>query len=238
MTDMIDRPQDACILHRPPLDNRSWVRADPGYRTCSGCLDRLRQHLREVADRYARLDPSPGASGDHGRGAPGFGSRSPASDHIIAMTDPRSSRTAKAWVGGDGRVHCEAEHPPLSVHGELNTLAWVIADERGIAGPDDRADVPALVRWIDAQLDWATRCELCSHIAEVVRGLLAQLRPVTGAPKPRYIGSCPTALDDDTVCGTRLYAPLRGDTISCRGCGRRWSRPEWLHLGQVLQEAS
>ncbi|GAA4685658.1 hypothetical protein GCM10023215_21130 [Pseudonocardia yuanmonensis] len=119
--------------------------------TCSGCLDLLRERLRQVGERYARLDPTPGASGETGRGAPGFGSRSPASDHVIALTDSRSSQVAKAWVAGDGRVHCEAEHPVISVRGELDTLAWSIADERGIAGPDDRADVPTLLRWIDSQ---------------------------------------------------------------------------------------
>ena len=233
-----ERPAGSCLLHPPPREGRPWARADDGYRTCSGCLDRLRETLGEVNRRFHLLDPAPGQSGEpSGRGAPGFGSRSPASEHVIAMRDPRSSRTAKVWKAADGKFHTEQERPPLSVPGELDTLAWGIADERGIDGPKSLA-VADLVRWIDAQLDWVTRRDSVVALALQLRELSAQLKPVTGEPGRRHIGLCPNVLDEgehSRECEARLYAPLRGDEISCRACGRVWPREEWLRLGNLLE---
>jgi hypothetical protein len=213
--------------------------ADHGYRTCSSCLDRVRESLRDIVRRWLMLNPQPGASGEHGsRGAPGFGSRAPASVHVIAMRDRRSSAVARVWVAADGRVHHESEHPPLSVHGVLDTIAWDIAEHRDLDGPDPRADVPQLARYIDTNLDWATRQSSIVELDRALRDLLAQLKPVTGDPGRRHIGLCPTVIDEgDTTreCGARLYAPLRGDEIACGACGRVWPREEWLRLGDLLE---
>lgn len=85
------RPDWACLLCRPPEDDQEWTRAHDAYTTCDKCHEKLCQRLTDIVDRYDRLDTTPGSSGDHGtRGAPGFGSRSPASDHIIVMRDWRS----------------------------------------------------------------------------------------------------------------------------------------------------
>jgi hypothetical protein len=199
----------------------------------------MRERLAEIGKRWDALNPRPGASGDGGRGAPGFGSRSPGSDTVIAIRDWRSSRRACAWVGADGRVHREAERPPLSVVAELWTVAHHVAQARGLAGPD-HVRVPDLVRWLDGQLDWITRQDGVVAVDRVLRELVGQLRPLTGEPGARRIGTCPNTLDDGETtreCGRPLYAPLRGDTISC-GCGRNWPRDEWLALGRVLQVAS
>lgn len=236
-----ERPNQACVLCPPPRKVGHWRLADPGYRTCSSCLDRQREMLTDIATRYRQLDPTPGASGDGGRGAPGFGSRAPASAHIIAMTDRRSSRVARTWLGRDGRLHQESERPPLSVHGVLDTIAWDIAEQRGIDGPGERADVADLARWIDGHLDWVTRQLIVVDLDAALRELVAQLKPVTGDPARRHIGLCPNVVDEgDTTreCRARLYAPIRGDTIQCHTCQREWPRSEWLRLGDLLGEAS
>lgn len=233
------RPASACVLCPPPRNMGAWRRADPAYRTCSDCLDRLRDTLTDISRRWLLLDTRPGATGDRGRGAPGFGSRSPASDHIIAMRDRRSSPIAHTWVGGDGRVHHEPERPPLSVWGVLDTLAWDIAETRGVDGPD-RLDVHGLCGWLDRHLDWLTRQDVVTEHARALRELHAQLKPVTGEPGRKHIGECPNLLDGDDgprECGARLHAPLRGDSISCRACGREWPREEWLRLGDLLDSA-
>ena len=85
------RPAGACLLCPPPSGSRTWRRADPGYRTCGDCLNRLRETLKDIAGRYRRLDATPGASAEVGvRGVPGFGSAPSASPHIVTMKDPRS----------------------------------------------------------------------------------------------------------------------------------------------------
>lgn len=237
-----NRPTSACLTCLPPGPNRAWRIADRGYRTCTNCLDRIRDTLRDIVRRYLILNPRPGASGDQGgRGTPGFGSRAPASEHIIAMRDRRSSVVARTWLGRDGRLHQESERPPLSIHGVLETEAVDIAEARGITGPDMRADVPQLARWIDSNLDWATRQTTIPALDTALRELVAQLKPVTGEPGRRHIGLCPSVIDEGDQtreCGARLYAPLRGDTIECGACQRVWPPSEWLRLGDLLGEAS
>lgn len=125
------RPDGACSTHRPPKPGQSWRWPDPGYKTCSTCYDRLHQYLSRfgVDDEgrpdnipvlYEALDTTPRRNG-HGRPAPGFGSRSPGSDHIITIRDPRSKSYEVARDGVEYVWDPEADngHPPLP-HGVLD----------------------------------------------------------------------------------------------------------------------
>jgi hypothetical protein len=262
-----ERPASACVLCPPPRldrdDPRAWTQADSRHVTCSGCYDRIREQLAEVAERYLLLDPRPGANRIPGmRGAPGFGSRSPASDHVIAMRDSRSDQLSRVWKGGDGRVHAESERPARSVWLALSGVAWSIAEHRDVEGPGDRRDnVFELLRFIDRHLDYVTRhTELAVEVSETLRRLVSSLRPVTGAGR-KWIGKCPNLvqLDIDIVderfqltgepaepirCDADLFAPrLFGndageetpdDTIVCHLCDAEWPRERWLELGDQL----
>lgn len=234
-------PEGRCLLCPPPRGGRPWRRADEGYCTCNSCLERVRERLAEVGDRWAVLDPRPGAQGDDGTPRPpGFGSRSPASDHVVAVRDWRSTRVARTWRGADGRVHRESQRPPLSVLAELFTLAQHVATARNMDGPAVLT-VEKISAWLDGQLDWVTRQPGVVDFDRVLRELVAQLRPLTGEPRPKRIGKCPNTIDEGEhtrECATPLFAPLKGDEIRCWACGRRWPRDEWLGLGRTLQVAS
>lgn len=146
----------------------------------------------------------------------------------------------EVWLGRDGRGHAEQERPPRSIPGTLSGLATMIAEERDMTAPTTR-QVPELVRWLDAQMDWITRNDLVEDLWEEFRALAAQLRPVTGVPGKRCIGLCPNVIDDDNGprrCRARLYAPTTGDTITCATCEKRWPREEWVALGASSQKAS
>lgn len=262
--DALERPANSCLICPPPREGGRWRLADDNYRTCGPCLNSVRDTLREIGVRYPELDATPGASGeDGGRGAPGFGSRPPASPHVIAMVDPRSKPCAvsfdavvyvfdptageaglfgayverrEVWYGSDGRAHSEQANPVRSVPGTLATLASLVAAKRGMARPPAWS-VRGMVKWLDAELDWVTRQELVVRFSRDLRILLSQLRPVTGDPTIR-IGICPNTLDlgeTSRECATPLFAPTRGDTIRCHSCGRSWPRPEWEELGRLLQ---
>jgi hypothetical protein len=241
----------------------------------------MRKMLREIAERWLQLDPRPGGSGSDGtRGAPGFGSRSPASDHVITMLDPRSKSCEMAcdgllyerwqpdpegwsrplprgvhgpveppggyttdrevWYGSDGRAYSEPNRPPRSVPHVLGALAGLVAEDRAMTPPTGR--VPDVIRWLDGQLDHVTRQDWVTDVHDELRALVRQLKPVTGEPNRRHIGTCPNVIDEgDTTreCGARLYAPLRagaicGDSIVCNHCGREWPRTEWLRLVDLL----
>jgi len=97
--DSPERPTNSCLTCPRPRQDRAWRIADPGYRTCGACLDRIRDLLKDIVRRHLLLDARPGAAGHHGRGTPGFGSRPPASPHIIVMTDWRSK---SCEVSSDG----------------------------------------------------------------------------------------------------------------------------------------
>jgi hypothetical protein len=234
-----------------------WTQAASKHVTCDGCYDRLRELIAEVAERFLVMDPRPGATLIPGmRGAPGFGSRSPASDHVIAMRDPRSSQVARVWVGGDGRVHEESMRPARSIHGTFSILAWEIAEHRDVSGPDDRDGVFALLRFIDHHLDYITRhAELAVEVSDTLHRAAWPLRTQTGDGR-RFIGRCPEMVADAELleaasefygetpqeielvrCGAPLFAPRissSAEHIECFACSRVWPVSEWLKLGEQL----
>jgi hypothetical protein len=226
---LIDRPDGACLTHLPPKPNQPWRRADPGYRTCSACYDRIHRWLSPIAVNtdgrpdsipglYALLDATPGEAGP-GRRAPGFGSRSPANDHIIAMTDQRSIRVAS----GD----------PHSVPGVLGSWCREIFEERQLVPP--KRTVADMARFLDTHLDWLSRQDWIADFHCELRELHSQLRSI--GQQRRRIGLCPVTIDEgDTTreCGAALFAPLAGDEIVCWSCGERWPRDKWLRLGDLL----
>jgi len=250
--DPLQRPDWACALHSPPRRTGAWIPADSGYVTCSSCDQQLRERLDDIAARYLQLDSRPGGQGGYGsRGAPGFGSRPPCNLHIVSMQDARSSSDSRVWLGGDGRVHREAQRPPLSVYGSLNCVGWAIAEHRGVDGPGDHEDVHGLLRFIGRHVSYAARhVELIVELDHAVRDLLGQLKPATGDAR-RRIGTCPAAVErvdvdeygmpveaDPARCDAPLYAPTNGaDTIVCGACGTRWERADWLRLGDLLMHA-
>lgn len=235
------RPVDACLLCRPPGPSQPWAMSEPGYQTCRPCWQGLRRQLGDIADRYHRLNPRPGASngGAGERGAPGFASTPAASLHVIAMRDHRSRPDARVWLAADGRVHAEHERPPLSVFAELHKLALGITHARNFEHGHGQTTVGGLCWWLDHQLEWVTAQPAVTMFASHLRRLLAQLRPATGDPRI-WIADCPNTIDhgDHTeICGNRLYAPSGGrECIQCAACGRAWPRREWVHLGQLAQD--
>jgi hypothetical protein len=235
-------PSWACKICRPPIEGRMWKRADSGYATCGGCHDRLGQLLDEISRRYQMLSPAPARGVGYGtRGAPGFGSRSPASEHVIVMMDARSATgdNARTWLGGDGRLHRESERPPLSIFSVLDTICWDVAEARGYDGGHKQVSVSGLCTWLDGQLDWLTRQADIAEVHASIRALAVQLRPVTGDPRVK-VGQCPNTIDDGEStheCLAPLFAPANNapdDSIRCPGCARRWTRPEWMDLGRLL----
>src|ERR1700756_449148 len=110
----LERPDGACLTCPPPSGHRPWRLADRRFTTCSGCYERLAEHLRSIRAGYLRLDVSSRRAGAHeGPGIPGFASKPPLNLTVVCMTDPRGTGDAQEWTGSDGRVHREPEHPTL-----------------------------------------------------------------------------------------------------------------------------
>ena len=165
----------------------------------------------------------------------------PNADHTLQPGQygpPRGEYTERrdVWYGADGRPHQESDHGVLSVPATLAGIAAGIADMRDLTAP--RRDVPALIRWLDNQLDWLTRQNWVAEPAGEIHRLAAQIR---GVNEPRRrIGVCPNIIDEGATtrpCRAALFAPLRTDSISCTTCKRVWHRSEWLRLGDLLNAA-
>lgn len=241
--DALERPSGSCMLCKPPLGTRSWVRAYSGHLSCEVCEDKLSAKLVEIAVRYEKLSPAPGG-GQALDGMPtpkGFESKSPANEHVIAMMDHRSSDQARVWVGGDGRVHSESEHPPLSVYTTLLAEVYEVAERRFMALPDPIGQVRDLTEWLDRHVSWITTQGSVVDFAEVLRQLVRQLRPATGDRPKRPFGYCPVRPNADSEpCGGPLFAPpVTSSIIRCGMCGSEWDRikDEWGDLGKLVRAA-
>lgn len=226
-----DRPQRAlCVLGCRALTGHPYP-AVPGYLTCDRCSDRLRAVVTELPDLYgAILDTAVllYRRQDSGRAPKGFGSRPPASDHLISMRDPRT-------VAVD----------PGDPHNALNILWWYADHTRRLQNlPTPTGPVIAATEAATLQFhwDWILRQHWVVDMARDLREVAGQLRhAIPGSePAPKRVGTCTQPLDttDDEgrrqVCGQSLYLPKTGATITCRACGHDYQGPDLikLHLTQ------
>lgn len=199
-----------------------------GHLTCESCEMKLETDLREIADRYEKLDPRPsGMQAPDGQPRPlEFESKAPASDFIIAMMDPRSSEVAKVWVAADRRVHQESERPPLSVYTMLLREVYEIAEQREMSLPDPCERVRHLTDWLLRHVEWVTRQDSVIEFREIVTLLTRQLRPATGEKPRRPFASCPTLIGDSNLtcpceCHGRFDHPCNVEG----GCGHLHGQP-------------
>lgn len=239
--EILQRPAGACVIHQRPRTGTSWRRADDGFVTCADCYNRLHKWLSplgvddegridNIPGLYAALDATPG-NGGTGRRAPGFGSRSPASDRVIALKDFRTTQLD--------------ESDPYSVAGLLR--GWVLwvweerYDDAALDQPDyrqRRAELPTTVDaaavWLDRNLDWLTRNEIIIDFYAELKELRRQLRSATGNGGGRPVGRCMEILADGE-CRAPIFMP-KGESprapdepivtlpeLTCGECGSKYS---------------
>lgn len=198
--------------------------ATPAYNTCDACSMDIRDDLADIRDRWTALATDIELRFPNIGDGPGTHSvphsKSPANDHAISLLDPRAMPLAALglWV----RMIYEETGLPIVDH----TVPGLVGYLARLHAHNTRQ------LWVD---DYAGELHTLAHALRLVTP-----DPVTGIvdTRPRPIGRCPNVLDHgDTTeeCGAELYAPLHGDTITCRACHRQWPRREWLRLGQILE---
>lgn len=127
--------------------------AQHGYLTCDRCTGRLIDALRELVDLYGLLDDAllPGSTNTGTRASPGYGSRSPARDAVLALTDSRTT----ALEDGD----------PRSVLDILASWADNVREDVGMVPreitSEIRRDVTRLLGWLEwtSAQPWAARVD-------------------------------------------------------------------------------
>lgn len=189
---------------------------EPGALLCWHCAEHLRATLRSI-DRYLRtLTPErTSTSGTGGRRAPGYESRSPAADHIIAMLDPRT------LVNGPGDDHDAVPN----IAAELGNWARLVTEEcprarnRPLRTIND-AIVTLLIenQWITAQLWVDEYAAALNDLHRAIRGV-ANDGPISPAGLCTW-QACggPVFLTERTVIGDKGQEERHG-AARCATCG-------------------
>lgn len=176
-----------------------------GHAVCDRCTEQLawlcNPGVREsVPGQYARLSIVPGTSA---AGAGGShqkpGSRSPANDHVISLTDRRTNALTDSDV--------------------VNTW-YLFHNAAGMLGADRDvryAGVAVLAPYVFVRLDYVTRAPWAAEFLRGLRTAHGQLKRANGEPRPAVIGHC--------ECGARLY---NGQPITCQSCGLEYDVSEQL----------
>lgn len=205
----------ACVA----CDRRS---AEPESLLCARDLEQLVALLGELAVSYRALDPAPGSGGANGgRGAPGFGSRSPAREAVLVLTDrrfqafdptrpeqPAGIVCVLGWWADRAREEdlLPARRTPRTVDAEAHALV-------------SRVEQLAR-RWWVGEMITALR-----HAVRHVRWARGQLEPTVP------IGQCPS-------CTGQIRARSWGKQARCQGCGMDWAGEQQLRaLGEQLGDA-
>lgn len=214
-----------CVLcDRRPADRDSLA--------CRSCPRRLADDLDQLCDDVLRLNPVPATGGGQaGVRPPGFGSRSPANDVVLSLTDTRG--------------HFDPDNPGALVGVPVVLRTWrERVQEAGYGRTLHREVVEDLARgWWEAP-----------DFARAIRGSLAHVRRALQEVEQTIpVGACPLRpdellqadeLDDLTPsqraapCGGEIRAKAHGHNARCGRCRTEWRGEHELRaLGDRLGDA-
>lgn len=207
--------QGACLV----CDRRT---AENGALLCARDLEGLVALLGELTVGHRALDPQPGAGGANGgRGAPGFGSRSPARDAVLVLTDPRPQAFDPARPEQPAGIVCV-----LGWWADRAREDGLIPVRRGPRTVDGEAAL------LVAHVDQVARRWWVGEMVTSLRHAVRHVRLVRGQLEPTVpIGQCPK-------CSGQIRARSWGRQARCQGCGMDWAGEQQLRaLGEQLGDA-
>lgn len=204
---------------------------DAGHRyACHKCTTSLQRQLRDL-ETYATwfLTPQP-YRGATGRGAPGYGSRSPARDDVIVAMDIRSDRT----------VYGEDDSPTavVSIPGGIRYIATWVSRMDG-----SRDTVPTTVRACVAYLlgrvpHLVMEKDAIVTFNDQVGTLYSQARALAHDTPPKPLGNCLVVGCDGKVfpLAVQRDTASNGDGARCQQCLRVYTGTDLVRLS--VQQAS
>jgi len=212
------------------------------FYACWDCINDTIRLLRElelyVADMFPAMRQK--LRGEPGRGAPGYGSRSPGRDDIIIALDPRSKPGS---VDEDGNATTrrpdDAPRWIRSIPASISAIADWVATEKG-EHPRPPSTFVQDMGYVRRSLPWcaqqATRDDdgkwhpWINDTVSDIKELHHQARwQVRDQPQPP-LGTCLSVGCEGDVYWTNMGA-------QCRGCSRRYDGLDLVRLG-AAQEAS
>lgn len=215
---------------------------DAGHRyACHPCVNRMRQHLRDIEDYVAIILSMRGAIGSKPHGSIGvsFGSKPPVSLTALALLDPRSTtaddveRNSPEFdpVGADEHDHIRSL--PTSVHA---MAAWV-REEQEQSEPSFWTLVSEL-RYLATTLDWCAQQQWVDELHSDIRELHSQARSLAKDKPSGPLGHCLSLGCVGVVFpATVKDRDGRHDGGRCDTCQRSYTGLDLVRLG-VSEEAA
>ncbi|MGH3505288.1 MAG: hypothetical protein ACRDQA_31005, partial [Nocardioidaceae bacterium] len=193
---------------------------EPGTHVCVDCSTTILAHLRQTEYCLTALSAIP-VVGEQQRRAPGFGSRSPARDDVIAATDVRTGLDAQQTAPG--------------AMAALVSWCELVAEERGVRGAE-RATPEVLCGYLRRHHGWITAQPWVDEYATELRGVRDQVRSLAGLAPEAPQGRC-WVITDNADCGGPLWWSDDRDALRCGDCGRVYTGHELMRWQVGQQEA-
>lgn len=223
----------------PPAPKRKPCRlcaarvAADGYRTCQPCSARVLQVLTDLGVLYRQLVvaddallPTPRGTG----GSRAYGSASPTSDALLALTDRRP----------------DVDGVRSDVHSVLTEWVDAVREARGLqlrrvaarcdtANRLARGTVTGELAQLRVHWPWCRRQLRVARLVAALDHVYRRVQDVAGeTPGAVRIGHCPTIVDD-RPCGSLLLARPGDREVQCRSCATIWPRLRWLELREQVR---
>lgn len=190
---------------------------------CNNCWNYAVEKLQVFPKRYEELEDELLPSKGYGERV--GGSKEPPLPVRLETLYLRTGGISKPLMAHEQTIRIEQRHTRITFRGqELNritvTCQYLTAQAEWIF--DNYADADVLAKEIT---DISNRINtVLGHKSELMT-----------------IGTCPTLLDDGSMCGAKLQVnPVTltsfGD-IKCKACGTTWESNKWRLLGRVLENA-
>lgn len=199
------------------------TRRESGIRFgCPDCVNRLTRQLREVGAYWSLLGYMSAPVRDSGgRGAPGYGSRTPARDEVLVALDPRSfPDLEESWT----------RSIPVAIAG----LSEALADERGHTGQPGASGLGYVID----SVQWAAEQHWFDEFADDIGELHREARALAH-DRPDSLGACL-----EVLCGAPVFwrAAWRGEkrvsVARCVGCSREYDGLDLVRLGAAQELAA
>jgi DNA-directed RNA polymerase subunit RPC12/RpoP len=201
---------------------------------CRPCEARGRNQITELAGLYRSLSTAlaPGNNANtSGRVRTSRAAPLPVSLHILDMVGPGGivaelQAIEDNWRSARGRVQGPRNDG-------VNWFASWRTKSPGHAIADHTTYITYNMRWA---------CESYEEVAYdlgVIRKLHARAETAVAGPSRRCIVvACLAEYDDGTKCGAELPIDISAAATTCRTCGARWMRDDWVRLHEATLAAS
>jgi hypothetical protein len=172
-----------------------------------------------LEDYLPRLSLLKAVSGEAGR-KPGFGSQSPANDHVIHHTDWRTTPTALDGMGAVATVHSWATN---------------VREDRDLLPPTN-ISVWTELEALRQHHSWIVCQDFVNSYAEELREIHAAVRAAANDPIPHSVGRCISILAHGE-CRGDVYELPDASGVRCTSCRRVYTGLDLDRL-RMAQEAS